>query len=449
MRPMRVVLWIVVFFLVTALAGGWVVFGRSERPPDVILIVLDTTRADALSCYGNPKETTPNIDALAEDGALFLRATAASPWTAPSMASIMTGLMPSQHGMHLENLVLRSHHETIAEMLAEAGYQTAAFSNNPFISSKLGMGQGFEYFKEVWPDVTPEQLRSEDPGGRLTNRLVTEWLDSERDPERPLFLMVHYMEPHLPYNPPEPFGSAFVADDVVEGMVKGVRTMPLLSELGYIVGQYPLSGRQVEVLRSLYHGDVAYTDHLVGDLLTGLRERSLFDDSLVVLTSDHGENLGEHHMLDHKFCIYETLLKVPLIVRYPAAVPRGQRVVEPVQTIDVFATLIEVAGASDSAAERRGPSLLGQRSQDRVVQAQYYRPTLFMGTLRSAYPKANVTRFDRRLASVEAGAMKYIWSSNGAHELYDLVVDPGEENNLAAERPEVVAELEKQRMQLR
>ena len=445
LRPQRALPLIVVVAVVLVL----VVLGRQQRPPDVILIVLDTTRADALSCYGQARTTTPHIDALAEGGVLFLEATSPSPWTCPSVASIFTGLLPSQHGLHLEHIGLRSRHLTIAEVMAKAGYQTAAFSNNPFISSSLGLGQGFEYFKEVWRDISPEQLRSDDPGGRFTNRLVAEWLDSERDPSRPLFLMVHYMEPHLPYHPPDPFARAFTADDVDESMVRGIKQMPLLSELGYIVGEYSLSVEQLAVLEALYHADVAYTDQLVGELLNELREHSLLGSSMLILTSDHGENLGEHHMLDHKFCVYETLLKVPLVVRYPPVVPAGQRVTEPVQTTDLFATIAEVAGVEPPDGSRRGPSLFGPRSPDRAVHGQYYRPSLFMDALRSAYPEADVSRLDRRLSSVAVDGMKYIWSSDGAHELYDLQADSQEESNLAATRPEVMEALEKQRIKLR
>ena len=137
------------------------------------------------------------------------------------------------------------------------------------------------------------------------------------------------------------------------------------------------------------------------------------------------------------------------MVRYPSVVPAGQRVTEPVQTIDLFATIAEAAGVEPPGGARRGPSLFGPRSPDRAVHGQYYRPSLFMDALRSAYPEADVPRLDRRLSSVAVDGMKYIWSSDGAHELYDLQADSQEQNNLAAARPEVVEALEKQRIKLR
>lgn len=423
---------------------------KPARPPDVILVILDTVRKDALSCYGNPRPTTPVIDALAREGALFLCASTTAPWTAPAVASIFTGMLPSEHGLHEEYLNLERDRVTLAERLSAAGYQTKAYSNNPWISPRLGLAQGFDEFDSVWRELETEELAGSEQGGKQTNAKLEKWLATERDPSRPLFLLVHYLEPHLPYQPPAPFDQRFFESKPPppdETTIARMRELGTPQELGYILRQYELSDEELGVLRTLYEAEVAYTDNLVGELLGLLRARGLLDRALFVLTADHGENLGEHHLLDHKFSLHETLLGVPLIVRFPGTVDPGQRIAEPVQTTDIFATVLDLAGLP-GPSPASAHNLFGSRSEERPVFAQHFRATVFMELVRTRFPLVDSRHLLRQLSSVRIGPLKYTWSSTGRGELYDLERDPGELQDLAGERPEMASALEAQIVRL-
>ena len=418
--------------LLTTVGGTAPGVAKGVRP-NIVLVILDTTRGDAFSCYGYTRPTSPHIDELAREGTLFLRASSSSPWTAPSVASMFTGYLPSEHGLHAESLLLDRSRETLAEILGEAGYQTVAFSNNPWISAGTQLDQGFEKFEEVWRENASSPYP--DSGARRTNERVQEWFQEERDRSRPFFLMVHYVEPHLPYQPPAPFDARFTGEGRRPEELRRVRMWHLQTSLAYALGEIDITTEQFRTLRTQYDGEIGYVDEQVGALLQILRDEGVYDESFLALTADHGENLGEHELMDHILCLYDTLIRVPLILRYPPALPPGERISRPVQTLDIFPTALEVAGLGESV-RGRGLSLTRKGPEDRTMFAQYYPPFLLQKVARADHPDVSFEPYMRNLASVERNGLKFIWSSDGRHELYDIKADPGETRNIVMERLE-------------
>ena len=413
--------------------GGTAPSVAKARRPNIVLVILDTTRGDALSCHGYPRPTSPHIDELARESALFLHASASSPWTAPSVASMFTGYLPSEHGLDASSLLLDRSRETLAEVLGEAGYQTVAFSNNPWISPVTQLDQGFEKFEDVWRENASSPYP--DSGARRTNERVREWFQEERDGSRPFFLMVHYLEPHLPYQPPPPFDTRFTGEGRRLEELRHVRMWNLQTSLAYALGQIEITTEQFRTLRTQYDGEIAYVDEQVGALLRILRDEGVYDESFLALTADHGENLGEHKLLDHILCLYDTLIRVPLILRYPPVLPPGVRISLPVQTLDIFPTALDVAGLGGDA-RGRGRSLIRKGLEGRTMFAQYHPPFLLQKVARQNHPDVPFEPHMRNLASVERNGLKFIWASDGRHELYDIQADPGETRNIVMERLE-------------
>jgi arylsulfatase A-like enzyme len=438
--------------------------GQRADGPNVLLIVMDTTRADHLSCYGYPRKTTPHLDRFAQEGIVFEQATAAAPWTVPSHASLFTGLLPFQHRADWPHQRLDGHLMTLAELLREHGYQTAGFVNNSWIGRTLNFHQGFDYFVESWEGnqlVSRLALvgiarkckrmirkaagfleRRDGANAARTNRQIRRWLDEARDPQRPFFLFVNYLEPHFPYEPPEPYRSRFVQPahrDAVQRL--DVRDFVRLAPP--VRFDPPIQA----ALTDLYDGEIAYLDMRVGELLEELTARRLLDHTVVIVTSDHGENLGDHMIFEHQFCIYETLVRVPLILRYPGRFPAGTRVTEPVSLVDVMPTLVKLLGLETPTAQAASPgrSWVGSAlavPPDRAILTEYLPPLPRLEDYRRHNQTLDERYFTRRLKSLRRGPFKFIWASDGRHELYDVSQDPGESRNLTQTSPDTARELE-------
>lgn len=441
--------------------------GPSDRP-NVLLIVMDTTRADHLSCYGYPRRTTPNLDRLANDGVLFEQARSAAIWTLPAHASLFTGLFLSQHGADRSHMRLDDRFTTIAELLHDRGYQTAGFSNNSWVSPATNFHQGFEVFEEPqlasWvlsrlalPSLVEKLLaRSVFPGARgdaaMTNRRIRRWFNTVYEPHAPFFLFVNYLEPHYSYEPPRPYRRRFFAagrEAAAWALEKRLRTP---SER---VPPILLSEEQRAILSDLYDGELAYLDARIGELLADLARRALLDETLVVVTSDHGENLGDHQLFQHQFCLYETLLHVPLILRYPPALPAGVRVTEPVSLVDVVPTVIKMLGleAPSLQALLPGQSWAGSPlavPADRAIVAEYEPRLDFLPRARRSHKgpqPLDEAYFTRHLKTLCREGFKFIWASDGRHELYDLGQDPEESHNLMSAFPEKAKAMEEELFQ--
>jgi arylsulfatase A-like enzyme len=421
--------------------------------PNVLLIVLDTTRAQNLSAYGYARETTPFLREFAGEGTLYLDAISPAPWTVPAHASLFTGLMPSIHQATTEHRWLSSRFHTVAEILRDNGYLTAGFSCNSWVGPSFNLHQGFQHFFQVYR--FPHVLEGDpvarlawgraatrllgpfppDKGAATTNRLVRRWLDGWQKAAtgRPFFVFINYIEPHLPYDPP-PGPRSHFANAPPRPALRGLLGDEWFPALFRAIGFHDLGSEDYQQLASLYDAEVAYLDSELRELLGGFRRRGLLDNTLVVIVGDHGENLGEHEgLLDHCFSLHQTLLHVPLIVRYPPLFPRGERYPGLVSTASVFSTIVEAAGAKVPPDSPAGASPLPRSGREpglAYAMSEYELPIFELSSLATEAPGTDVRPFAVRQRSIQDGRFKLIWRSDSSSALYDLASDPGEENPL-------------------
>lgn len=406
-----------------------------ERPPNVALFVLDTARADAFSALGARPGSTPVFDRLASEGLLFTRARSVSAWTVPAHGSLFTGLYPEEHGADHGHTLLADTHTTLAELLSPS-HQTGGFSENPHIGRPLGFAQGFEHFEETWRaqqavgDVAP------------TTRQALAWL-AQRDRAKPFFLFVNFMAPHLPYAPPPQFEARTVPSLLDRATVERFRRFSEWDARGFMAGLFSLPSPEVDLLRSLYQAEVSFADARVGEILATLAEQGELDHTLVIVLADHGENIDHHGLMEHQFALYESLLRIPLVLRLPEAFAAGAKSEAPAQLVDVLPTVLDVVGLPASGwPPLAGVSLLSAPPPARrPVLAQYARPVDQRWRFAKVAPDFDFGPFDQGLAAVVIGPWKLILGDSGTVELYNLVKDPEETKNRAAERPEVVEPL--------
>ncbi len=399
---------------VCALAAGMLGCSRGPARPNLVVVVIDTLRADHLGSYGWQRAQTPRLDALAAQGTRFAAARAPSSWTLPSVASILTGRYPVEHGAERLSAALSAKHVTIAETLAAAGYETAAFSANIwFVNSELGLAQGFERFDAI--EAPPDAKRTNDSvlvrdgtdrgaqaaAADVVTDAVLKWKAARADPSRPYFLYVHYFDPHSSYAPPDAWAARFgvKADDPLltggQGMLAFGAALPAEPTLS--------------TLLALYDAEVAFTDAEVGRLFDGLGILGA-RDTYVIVTSDHGEEFGDHGGLGHGRTLFEEMIRVPLIVA-GGDLPSGRVVDMPVSLVSVAATLAELAGATMPAgANGRSlvPVLRNAPAEAETVFAELAPP----GAI-------------HRSAAID-DTWKLILTRGFAPTLYDLKSDPGE-----------------------
>lgn len=383
--------------------------------PDIAIIVLDTVRRDRLSSYGYSRKTSPFLDALAANSTLFSEAYSTSCWTAPAHASLFTGLYPASHGSTQESWNLSEDLLTIAEVLSASGYETMAVTGNPVISRKRGFGQGFERYLESWRMAA----RSELPRDEVTVRLVADML-SKRDIERPLLLFVNLIGAHAPYDSCGQSCGAFGAEPS-EGVHDNFWRE-------FYRGQRNFTPEELTRLNDLYDAEIREVDRNLGRILRVLRGQS--QNLFVAVTSDHGENIGEHGHMNHVFSLHETTIQVPLIVSYPARFPRGGVDRAPTQLVDLFPTIATLAGAPADAVQ--GVPLFESR-EGRPILTEYYLPMQALGqVLETATPaqKARLSQYRRRIKSYATDGWKLHWGDDSRSELYHLAEDPDEEQNL-------------------
>jgi arylsulfatase A-like enzyme len=320
--------------------------------PNVVMIVIDTLRADHLGSYGYSRPTSPNIDALARESCLFENAVSQSSWTGPSIASLFTSMYPSQHGMVDFESSLGDALPTLAGVLRATGYTTLGVSANfTFISQNKGFSRDFDAFDVLSRPPEPGEKAeiygtNSVAGGEVTERVFSLLAEERADP---FFLYVHYMDPHSSYDPPAPFRDRFVAD--YDGPIDG--STEQLQEI--VRGELEIGPADIEHLKSLYDAEVATVDAEVGRLLDHLRAIGAYEDSIVVLLSDHGEEFMDHGSFFHMFTLYREQIHVPLIFRKPGGLGGGTRVVSVVELVDVGPTVLELAGIDD-ARETSGAS---------------------------------------------------------------------------------------------
>ena len=296
-----------------------------EAPRGIILISLDTLRADHLGCYGYHRNTSPFIDTFAKKSFVFEHAVVQSEWTLPSHASIMTSLYPSSHGVTEMKHYLTDEHITLAELLKKGGYQTAAFTDGVYLSKKFGLGQGFDFYDG-----------SKRIGIKRILPKVMNWLNEHKSD--PFFLFIHCYDIHDPYNPPPPFDSIFHDFTYTGKLSPTAKTIFAANWEGLKVNDEDLRH-----FIALYDGGIRYTDENIGIFLSYLEDIGLADQTLIIITSDHGEEFKEHGRLGHGQIYYRPNLQVPLIINIPGYPQKEVRVSELVQSIDLLPTILELA----------------------------------------------------------------------------------------------------------
>jgi len=439
---------------------------RREWHPNIVLLSIDSLRPDHLSCYGYPQPTSPHIDAVAREGYLFTNAVSTTTWTLPAHISMLTGLYPDVHGVVGENQQLNPKAPICTEFLQAQGYHSAGFVSGPYLSSEYGFARGFDLYDDFSIRFAEfEQATAVVTSPRL-HAQVLPWLTANH--AAPFFLFVHYWDVHYDYVPPAPFDSLFDPD--YTGPIDGRDVMEDPRIRG---GMDP---RDLQHLLALYDGEIAFTDRYVGKLLDHLRDLGVYENTLIVITADHGDEFLEHGCKGHEKNLFDETLKVPLIVRLPeryarelagALRPVGATIPEQVSLIDLPPTFRDLLGfAVDEVLDGQSllPLLVASAASGAPMRERFPRRVFADLHERMSCMRSNVRKYiriaDRRMsrdefpfcssglngrrlqrvlaaapegADVAAGPREAVW-------LLDLLRDPAERVNLALEEPALAVE---------
>lgn len=455
----------------------------SRQAPNIVLIMIDTLRGDHVSCYGYPRRTTPRLDALADESTLYATTVSPGAWTPPSHASIFTGTYPSRHGVDRSHPYLDTAMTTLPEYLHERGYRTFGISSNFWIGTATRYDRGFDVFYHSWqlvqaqtnpglerqrrgdPSYTPptdrpplsERVRATvnrlnamirryccqpfvnlDMGAGRVNRIVRRWIQTWTTLDAPFFAFIHYMEPHDPYRPP----TRFLRQHLNGQDARRVRTVNQ-DPLKFMGGIVPMGSEDFDYLNRLYDGEVSYTDYCIGQVVDGLRASGLLDRTVLIVTSDHGENLGDHGLMSHMFSVHESILRVPLIIRYPGGEHRGA-VTELVQTLDLFPTVVALVSGGGGSTNGREAELAEQFQGGAlppfgpphdVAISELIESQPPVHVLQKRYPRFDWTVYDRTLRALRTRTHKYVQGSDGSEHLYEVEADPGERKDLLVAEP--------------
>ena len=376
--------------------------------PSVLIVTLDTTRADRVGLYGYERGTTPHLDRLGQQALVFDDALSTSSWTLPAHASLFTGMFPTSHGAHndpegefyLTDAIrapeswrvyrasgLRTDVPTLAEVLSRHGYATGAVVAGPWMKAIFGLGRGFDFYDDREIDTANGR-----DGARVTDAALT-WLDGQPGP---FLLFLNYYDPHTPY-----------------------RVRPRILQRFLPAGRIASPGHETaEEVRALYDSELAYADAQLGRLFDGLRARGLYDDLWIVVTADHGELHGEHGLTGHGSSLYQEEVHIPLVVKKPSWRAEVGRIAGPIQLTDLMAMLLLELGIEVPASVQGGP-----------------RPGGHAPVFAEVYPLPQLSdEGDYRM--LREGPWKLLWNSLGHHRLYDLAQDPSEQHDRLAEEPD-------------
>ncbi len=399
--------------------------------PNIVFLMIDTLRADQLGVYGHAGGLSPNIDAIAAEGVVFERMITQAPWTQPAIASLFCSRYPGVHkvinyrqafqatfGNADKVVVFDDSFGTLAESLQARGYATAAFVANPYIQREYGFAQGFDHFDSSFAkNTTP---------GNVVNDAAVAWLE-QRDPAKPFFVFLHYMDVHGPYDAPLDFLGPLL--DIVERMPnKRELTPEQLDELDYLknlpkvyapdAARHQRLYRYYEYWVARYEAGIRQADHFVGQFQTRMADLGLWDDAYVIITSDHGEALCEHNQWEHGWSVHHTDLHVPLILRWPADLPAGRRVRQTLRLIDLMPTLLDQLRLPEPAGmqgQSLGPYIAGRPPS--------HQPIAFSESVKLGAEQKGIYVGDRKLM---------LTPSTGRRQLYNIALDPYEQNDLAA-----------------
>jgi len=406
---------------------------RNRGKHNVILIIIDTARPDHFSCYGYERETTPRIDQLAKEGVRFENAISASPWTLPSIASILTGLWPHRHlagypvkdpETNQEGLTYLSESAlSIAEILSQNNYQTAGFFQNPFVDPGFGLNRGFDTY-DYFPGDNLHIRRAD-----MVFKQAIDWLEKYRNKRKPFFMLIHLFDPHLAYDPPAQFMLPFIYG------YKGKMTPPFNPDDAFLEkirkGEVKYDAEDQKFIIGLYNGELGFVDNWVGVFMDYLKDKKLYEQSLIILTADHGEEFWEHNSFEHGHSLYQELLRVPLIMRFPGKENGGSVVKERVSLVDLAPSIMTYLGI-DTPFQGTGRSFISMpgavvKPRERAIIAE-------------------LNRIGDPLQAIYSGDYKAILNRvNGNIEIYNLKDDPKETKNLFGTKqsypPEIIDQI--------
>ncbi len=411
--------------------------------PNILLIVIDSVRADRFSCYGHDQPTTPNIDAIAEEGARFNAAYSESTWTLPVCFTLMTGLTPREHGGE-DHRMLPDGMPTIAGALTEAGYATIGLSGNDFFGPRCGLDRGFGSFGETalsarWNQIfvkyAARRMAMLDAGGKaLSDDLVA----AIGEADGPWCGMLWLNDAHHPYTAPKPFATRFCRDHVPWPrrwkLWERMRRMPTLASTA--------TERDLVDISGIYNGGVAYEDMLVGRVREQLESRGLWDNTVVIIVADHGDMLGERGLMGHgrEADIYDPLIKVPLVASGPgfSPTPGGSNAL--VQLADVTRTMASVAGLPPEISPTAAKTVDlreaagGEGRPHAIIERKPFSAHSLEGVVKRN-PEVDFDPHLRHMTASVKDGYKLILREGGEPELYCLSDDPEETNDLAASEP--------------
>jgi uncharacterized sulfatase len=476
------------------------------RQPNILLIVLDTLRRDRLGSYGYARPTSPHLDEFVRDAVRFERAVSPAQWTIPAHASMFTGVYPSVHQLSQANRVLSGTFPTLAEVLRGAGYHTTAFCNNPLVGAiDHGLARGFAEFYNYGSAVPQRPNESQRPlysafmhhfrpfARKIGNQFAqhdalfrmalhpfwvpiwTKYINFKGNTrlsiddfiaywgeyfaggaEKPLFAFVNLMQSHLPFHPPQDY-----VDQIAPRLRSDRQAYAFMGRFNADGAAWaspperPLEDWQQGVLNDFYDAEIAHQDAHLGRLLRMLEASGALDNTLVLITADHGECLGDHEMFGHGFAVHQELVHVPLFMRGADRVPSGGFVRENVSTRRVFHTLLAVAGATpplagdDPNADVGALSLLnavrGDDPEADVTFTEAIPPSTFLHVIEHRHPAViERLRLRQTWRGIYSGEHKLMLAGETPHALYDVRSDPSEVRNLLTDRPALAAELTRQ-----
>ena len=430
----------------------------ARKLPNILIFVMDTQRAANMGCYGCRRGTTPHIDAIAREGVTCLNNISPGAWTLPSHASLWTGKHVTSHGADIRHEYLEPGLPTLPQVLGDMGYETGAICRNHWAAHPAGNHRGFAWFptsdelgalrRRYEPRIQAllaERGEEWDRCSLVHVLLAQDWIERKRKGRKPFFLFVNCTEPHMRCWPPEPYRGRFLPRTISEKEAESVTQ----STWKIATRTAENTPRDWRIIKALNDGSTATLDARLGMCFDYLRGTGLMDDTILTVASDHGDELGEHPpLMAHVMNVYDTVVRVPLVIRYPRAIPAGKRIRRFTQTHDVFPTLMEILGCRKKSVldELQGISILNHlrgRNCRTWAMSEHDRPIQCFERYMTQAPHADLRWANRSLKAWYAGRYKYIWASNGQDELYDLSKDPGEKRNLAAKDPRRVARMQK------
>lgn len=453
---------------------GMLVFGSAvvchaeegAGPPNILLVIWGSARPDRMSAYGYDQRTTPFLEEWAQGGRVFEDCLSPASASTTAYASMLTGTLPSRNGVNYEYRFLLDEFTTLAELLSTRGYQTYMYSTHVGVDARENFSQGFDVVEHPWDasymddalaivrdKVSMEDISSEiarkvhttqvgfwsvSAAGPLVQEAAINWL-RQRDPNRPYFAVLVYSDAHRPHFPQLEHRQRMLSPEQAKRSYNIVRTRPEIWKFTFGVPVY--SEEDLSVIGGVYDACIAGLDEMFKDLLDLLKGEGLMENTAVVLTADHGELLGEHHMMGNDFALYQELIRVPMILHYPPRVQPG-RDKSPVMNLDLFPTILQLAGIDPPKEDApHAVSLLSPTaSRSRVAEYPVFHRNsiIYVG---AEYPDFPRKKWMRSLRSIVDGEFKLIWGSDGRHELYHLSDDPKETHNLIDDKPQVARRL--------